>query len=50
MIVVGDLKGLRENGEDKGRMMNWIISNFPYHKFVKYWDIRLMREASKWLR
>ncbi|KXA96269.1 hypothetical protein AKJ38_03590, partial [candidate division MSBL1 archaeon SCGC-AAA259I14] len=40
LIVVGDLKGLRENSEDKGKTMNRIISNFPYYKFVKYLEYK----------
>ncbi|KXB05775.1 hypothetical protein AKJ49_00045 [candidate division MSBL1 archaeon SCGC-AAA382A03] len=40
LIVVGDLKGLRENSKNKGKTMNRIISNFPYYKFVKYLEYK----------
>jgi putative transposase len=40
LIVVGNLKGLRENSKDKGKTMNRIISNFPYYKFVKYLEYK----------
>ncbi len=40
LIVVGNLKGLRENSEDKGKKTNRIISNFPYYKFLKYLEYK----------
>jgi IS605 OrfB family transposase len=35
IIVVGDLKGIRENRRDRGRRMNRILSSMPYHKLTR---------------
>jgi len=40
LIVVGNLKGLRESNGDKGKTMNRMISNFPHYKFVRYLEYK----------
>lgn len=35
VIVLGDLKGIRNHVRDKGRRMNRIISNMPYYKLTQ---------------
>lgn len=36
MIVLGDLKGIRDSARNKGKRMNRIVSNMPYYKLTKY--------------
>jgi len=35
-IILGKLKGIRENGNGKGRRFNRKLNNFPYHKLSSY--------------
>jgi len=36
MIVLGELKGLRKNGNGKGRRFRRLLNSFPYHKLSNY--------------
>jgi len=36
LIVLGDLKGIRNSAKDKGKRIKRIVSNMPYHRLVKY--------------
>jgi putative transposase len=36
MIVLGELKGLRKNGNGKGRRFRRKLNSFPYHKLSNY--------------
>ena len=35
-IVLGNLKGIRKSAKGKGRRMNRIVTNMPYHKLTQY--------------
>ncbi len=35
IIVLGDLKGIRNSAKKKGKRMNRIVSNMPYHKLTQ---------------
>ena len=36
VIVLGDLKGIRESAKGKGKRFNRIVSNMPYYKLTQY--------------
>lgn len=36
IIVMEDLKGLKESAKDKGKRFNRIVNNFPYYKLTHY--------------
>ena len=45
LIVLGNLKGIRSN--KKGRRMNRILSNMPYHKLTRFIEYKAMQLGIK---
>lgn len=41
-IVLGDLKGIRQRVKGKGKRLNRIVSNMPYHRLTKMIEYKAM--------
>jgi putative transposase len=50
IIVVGDLKGIRENGRARGRRVNRILSFMPYHKLTQQIEYKAAWEGVSLVR
>jgi len=45
VIVIGDLRGIRQKTAKRGKRLNRIVSNMPYHKLTRYIEYKALWEG-----
>jgi len=50
LIVLGDLKGIRNSAKEKGRMFRRIVSNMPYLRLTQYVEYKAKEKGIKVVR